>query len=181
MIDPTTLNISFKLAHDVVPVAYRLFLWNFRNVLPFCKNCLTKRIEETVMHCFWECPIIQLTKTWLQKAIKSLCDFDISCEIVRFGNIPRNISRPELALYFLSEFRYAVWISRCKVRLDNCQAHAGTIHKIFLSRINNRIICDKNRLSIQDFVTQWVISGLAKFNKRGNIVVTLSTIDNFHM
>ena len=181
MIDPTTLNISFKLAHDVVPVAYRLFLWNFRNVLPFCKNCLTKRIEETVMHCFWECPTIQLTKMWLQKAIKSLCDFDISCEIVRFGNIPRNISRPELALYFLSEFRYAVWTSRCKVRLDNCQAHAGTIHKIFLSRINNRIICDKNRLSTQDFVTQWVIPGLAKFNKRGNLVVTLSTIDNFHM
>ena len=181
IIDPTTLNISFKLAHDVVPVAYRLFLWNFRNVLPFCKNCLTKRIEETVIHCFWDCPIIQITKRWLQKAIKRLCDLNLTSEIVRFGNLPKNTSRSDLALYFLSEFRYAVWISRCKVRLDNSQPQAEMIHKVFLSRINNRIVCDKNRLNTDNFITQWVLPGLAKFNSRGNMVVTLSTIDNFHV
>ena len=173
IIDPTTLNISFKLAHDVVPVAYRLFLWNFRNLSPFCKNCFPKRIEETVTHCFWDCPTIQPTKMWLLKTIKSLCDFDLTIEIVRFGNFSNNSSRPDLALYFLSEFRYAVWILRCKVRLENSPPHAGAILKFFLSRINNRIICDKNRLNVENFTTQWVLPGLAKFNDRGNIVVTL--------
>lgn len=176
VIDPITLNISFKLAHDVVPVAYRLFLWNFRNILPFCKNCTHRRIEETVEHCFWECPTVQLTKLWLIKAITLLCDVNISIEILRFGNLPDTISRPDLAIYLLAEYRYAVWIARCRVRMDNSLPDARIIFKNFLSRINNRIIIDKNRLSLNDFTQQWVFPGLARFNSRGNLVVSLSSI-----
>lgn len=151
IIDPITLNISIKLAHDTVPVAYRLFLWNFRNILPFCKNCMQRRKEETVTHCFWECPTVQSAKLWLQKALKILCNFDVLVEIVRFGNLPNTIPRPDFTIILLTEYRYAVWISRCRVRIDNSTPHTEIVLKSLLSRINNRIIIDKYRLSLIDF------------------------------
>ena len=49
-LDPTTLNVCFKLAHDVLPVAYKLYLWNYP-VVRFCLMCHTQC--ETVEHLFY--------------------------------------------------------------------------------------------------------------------------------
>ena len=173
VIDTLTINTSFKLAHDIIPVAYKLYVWNFRNILPFCKNCSPRQIPETVTHCFWECPVIQPAKKWLERTLKSICDLNITSEIVRFGNLHDNISRQDLAIYLLTEFRYVVWISRCRVRLDNSKPAAEIVMKGLHARINNRIFVDKNRLSPSEFLEQWVLPGFAHFNNRGNLVITL--------
>ena len=178
VIDPFTLDISFKLAHDIVPVGYRLYLWNFRNVEPFCKNCLPLHVHETVMHTFWECPTVQPSKLLLIKVLESLCDINLTCEIVRFGNFSQNSSRKDLALLFLTEYRYAVWIARCRVRIDNTKPLAEIVLRNFLSRLNNRIIIDYNRLNDADFLKQYVLPGLARFNQRGHLVVLLSSFNN---
>ena len=178
IIDPVTINISFKLAHDIAPVAYRLYIWNFKNVIRYCKNCPPTYIDETVYHAFWECPTIQPAKTWLQKVLKSLCDITLTSDIVRFGNFSKNVSRKDLAMFFLTEYRYSVWISRCRVRIHNTKPSAEIVKNAFLSRVNNRIILDHTRLDRTKFNNQWILPGLARFNQRGNLLVLLSSIDN---
>ena len=172
-IDTFTINTSFKLVHDIIPVAYKLYTWNFRNILPFCRNCSPKQIHETVTHCFWECPVIQPARHWLERTLMSICDLNLSCEIVRFGNFSDSISRPDLAIYLLTEFRYAVWITRCRVRLDNVRPAAEAVLKFMHARINNRIIVDKSRLSPPEFMEQWVLPGFVHFNNKGHLVITL--------
>ena len=103
----------------------------------------------------------------------SKCDLSLSCEIVRFGNFSDVISRQDLAIYLLAEFRYAVWISRCKVRLDNAKPAAESVIKCMHARINNRIIVDKSRLGTYEFLEQWVLPGFAHFNTKGHLVINL--------
>ena len=97
----------------------------------------------------------------------------LSLEIVRFGNISDTISRQDLAIYLLAEFRHAVWISRCRVRIDNAKPAAETVIKSMHARIINRIIVDKSRLGPCEFMEQWVLPGFAHFNNKGHLVITL--------
>ena len=182
IVDSNVINVSFKIAHDIIPVNDRLHSWNIYKVQPFCKSCLPKRTREDTIHCFWDCPTIQLAKIWIQKAFRLICNITLTAEIVRFGDLPAHISRKDLAIYFLSEFRYAVWVSRCKYTMDNhFKPTQDTVLQMFISRVNNRIIIDKCRLSQSEFDKQWILPGLAGFNKRGNLVVRLSSVNSFRL
>ena len=178
IIDPLTLNTSFKLAHDVFPVAWRLRMWDFKHISPYCKNCRPRNLYETVTHTFWDCPTVHLAKLWLQKVFKSVCDIKLTNEIVRFGNVSKNTSNKDLAMFFLCEYRQAVWNFRCKVRMYNAEPLAETVEKMFLAKVNNRIIVDHSRLNCTAFNNLWVLPGLAGFNQRGNLITLLSSIKN---
>ena len=81
-------------------------------------------------------------------------------------------------MFFLTEYRYSVWIARCKVGMTNTKPSAEIVKNTFLSRVNNRIIVDNIRLERTQFINQWILPGLARFNQRGSLVVLLSSIDN---
>ena len=151
VIDPVVLNVSFKLAHDIIPVAYKLNSWNFFQVQPHCKNCLPKRINETITHCFWECKTILPAKCYVQKTLTSKCNIDLTSEIVRFTTIPNHTVNKDLAVLILTEYRYSVWNCRCKVQIENKNPLAKSVLELLLARLNNRLVLDFNRFNIIQF------------------------------
>ena len=167
------------MAHDIIPVAYKLNSWHFFRVQPYCKNCLPRLVNETVAHCFWECKTIFPAKRYVQKALKSKCDMNLTSDIIRFSNLPDDTVNKDLALLFITELRYSIWICRCRVRIDNTNPLSKLILEMLMSRLNNRLILDFHRLDLTKFTQFWILPGLARLNQRGKPVSLLSNVNNF--
>jgi hypothetical protein len=70
-IDPLTYTVSYKLAHNILPVAYHLYTYN----MPINKWCtFCKREVETIPHLFYYCPYIQMTKRFLVKWFREIAN-----------------------------------------------------------------------------------------------------------
>lgn len=165
--DPITTNVSFKLAHDVLPVAYRLYMYN----MPVCKMCsFCKHDIETVEHLFYFCPYVQMTKKFLARWFKTIDGRGISLECIRFSVFSHDalsIACKKILLVILSEYRFSIWLCRNKVRFDHKRMRSIDIAAHFLARIKIRLWTDFKRMTTDTFISYWTYDGLCSVTDNG--------------
>lgn len=167
VLDPGTITTSFKLAHDVLPVAYRLYLFGM-SVCKMCSFC--KKEVETVEHLFYFCSFVQKTKHFLALWFKTIGNMGISLECVRFSVFTHDalsIRNKNALLVLLSEYRFAIWLCRNKARFDNKKIDSIEIAAHFLARIKIRLWTDFQRMSNFNFTSQWVHDTLCEVSETG--------------
>ena len=171
VIDPVALNIGFKLAHDVVPVAYTLYLRNITGN-KYCSLC---KVEcETVEHLFYYCPFVLPARKLLSKWFNDIANLQLSLECIRFSVLPRTDSAKlfrKFLLFLLSEFRYVVWNMRNKARFDNKNITSNHILASFITRVKIRLYLDYIRLPVLHFEGQWCHTGFCSIDNNMQLVV----------
>ena len=159
-VDPSLKNVTFKLMHDVLPVAYQLSLYFTTPVDPFCFWC---RIEhETVEHLFYYCPLVKPTRQYLDLWVREITGISLNLELVRFSFYKDLISKTarEALLILLGEYRAVVWNYRNRVRIDNVNPNYLVMQKMFLNKIKLRIRCDFYRLNVFSFSELWCFDSI---------------------
>ena len=169
-LDPLTLNVCFKLCHDVLPVAYRLFLWNYP-VAKYCSFCRTEC--ETEDHLFYSCSYVYAIKNTVSTLIEKVSNLTLTTQVIRFGPLSKNVQFRSTALILLSEYRYAIWTCRNRARFDKKQVLPMEISQYFCARLSNRIHVDQRRLPPDRFTHLWVSPGLCQVGQRGRITLTI--------
>ena len=170
-LDPTTLNVCFKLAHDVLPVAYKLYLWNYP-VVRFCLMCHTQC--ETVEHLFYFCPFVRPARDLMFSWVHKVSSMVPTMETIRFGPLGADTTCRTTTLVLLAEYRYAVWVCRNKVRFDKKRPVSQEITRYLMARLVNRIHVDRRRLPPDKFANLWTLPGLCKVNLKGQTVTMLT-------
>jgi hypothetical protein len=170
-LDPTTVDVSYKLAHNVLAVAYRLYQLNYPSVVKFCLMCNAGKVPtgpcETVEHLFFHCSFVETARNLLARWLSKVSSLTLTPEIVRFGPTCRDITNRSTVLVLLAEYRYAIWICRNKVRFDKKQPCASDFTRYFITRVHNRIHVDLFRLPQVAFTDFWVLPGLVQISPRG--------------
>ena len=168
-LDPLTLTINYKLAHDVVPVAYTLYL---RNITPhkLCSFC--NKECETVEHLFYFCPFIKESRQYLSIWFKEIAGFDVSPTSVRFSIFSQNVQLKciQKMLFLLSEFRYSVWFQRNKARFDQKHVTSQQITGLFLYRIKSRVFVEYARLSRLEFEGLFCYNNFCQIGNNAELV-----------
>ena len=153
-LDPTTVNVTFKLAHGILPVAYRLhsFGINIDKMCTFCKNEF-----ETVDHLFFFCRHIQDCKKILASWFFNVSNCGISKFAVLFSSFSNQFEKNVLntIMILLSEYRHCIWTMRNKMRFERKHYNAKDIAIYFFNRIKCRILVDMKRLGIVAFRKLW--------------------------
>ena len=171
-IDPATVNVSFKLSHDVLPVAYKLYLWNYPRVVKFCLMCNSGECE-TTEHLFFHCSYVEEARDLLGNWLYKTSDIGLTSELIRFGPGDNNIPSRATALILLSEYRYAIWVCRNRVRFDKKRALAADFTGQLVARVTRRLHADHARLSATKFAELWVFPGMCHFTDQGRLEPTL--------
>ena len=161
LLDPTSINITFKLIHDIIPVADRLYLYYGNNINPFCLNCT--HLRETTHHLFLHCPLNQPAKQWLTDVCYTALNHNITYTDITLG--PQQTQNPfsRQIMHFIAEYRYAVWLARNRWRYEHKpQGQLDSLY-IFKNRIQLRLQTDYIRLKQMIFERQWVEPKLAEY------------------
>ena len=141
--DPLTLNVCFKLCHDVLPVAYRFFLWNY----PVVKHCSFCRTEcETVDHLFYGCSYVYAIKNTVPTLIEKVSNLTLTTQVKSSGPLSENAQFRSTALILLFEYRYTIWTCRNRARFDKKWVLPMEISHYFCARLSNRIHVDQRCL-----------------------------------
>ena len=166
-IDPLIVNVSYKLAHGVLPVADRLNSFGI-NIDKLCTFC--KKENETMPHLFVYCTHIQWCKKYIASWIFDVCKLGISKNLILFTSSQKDIARHNLktVLILLSEYRFCIWTSRNKMRYDKKHQTPLDIASLFMRRIKSRILIDFHRLQIVTFQNIWLHDTLCSI-KNGEI------------
>ena len=154
-IDPLCLNVTFKMAHKVLPVAERLNNFGI-NINKFCSLC--KHTNESIEHLFFYCIHVQWSKRFLVSWLHDICECGISTNTIIFSIFDKDMNKIALktALIILSEYRLSIWQIRNKIRFEKNNLGAQDIVSFFLNRMKYRIIVDFHRLSLLEFQNMWM-------------------------
>ena len=154
ILDPVVLDVSFKICHDVLPVAYRLHCFQM-SVAKECSFC--GRDIETIEHLFYYCPFVQQSKMFLADWFREILEQGMSLEAIRFSVFRGRVRKEErdVMLMLLSEYRYAVWMCRNRCRFDNKVSRVKDVTVAFLARIRVRLMVEFARMSEVAFVVKW--------------------------
>ena len=162
-IDPAVRNTMFRLCHDVIYVNFYLY----QKHITQDKNCpLCERIE-TVAHLFLECPVFLPLNKVILHILRQVSNNKIkfSEKTFRFFELPtlEKITK-HLALIILSESRQIIWYFRNLAKHENKKVSSSQIISKFFKKIKLRILIDKKRLEVTDFIELWCVSGFCTFN-----------------
>ena len=162
-IDPLCINVTFKLAHYVLPVADRLYNFGIQ-IDRLCTFC--KRENETMEHLFLYCTHVQWSKKFLASWIKNVCNCGINADMMIFSYFDKKISKYNLktALIILSEYRNCIWMIRNKMRYDRKIHTPFDIASLFIKRIKYRMYIDFNRLDYLSFQNLWLHDTLCEID-----------------
>ena len=163
VLDPVVVDVSFKLCHDVLPVAYRLHCFQ----MSVCKECsFCQKEVESVEHLFYYCTFVQQCKMFLSDWFREILEQGMSLEAIRFsvfrGRVRKDVK--DVMLMLLSEYRYAVWMCRNKCRFDNKVLRPKDVTVAFLARVRLRLMLEFARLSEVAFVVKWGFDSLCTVN-----------------
>ena len=160
-IDPFCLNVTFKLAHYVLPVADRLYNFGIR-IDRLCSLC--KHENETIEHLFLYCTHVQWSKKFLVSWLHDICQIGLSVKTVILSCFDKKISRNHLQtiLIILSEYRYCIWTARNRIRYEKKRISPFDLASMFINRIQYRILIDFQRLEECKFEMIWTHDTLCK-------------------
>ena len=153
-IDPLAINVTFKMCHNVLPVAYRLHRFGIR-IDKMCTFC--KRDIETVEHLFYFCSFIQDIKKTLSKFFSKIGGIGFSLDAVRFSIFDKKVTKYHLNtfLIILSEYRHAIWTMCNKIRFEKNNLTKENVLNFFRNKIQCRIQIDFQRLDCYEFHMLW--------------------------
>ena len=153
-LDPATINVTFKLAHGILPVAYRLHSFGI-NIDKMCTFC--KKEIETVDHLFLYCKHIQDCKKILASWFYNVSNYGISKFAILFSFFSKDFEKNVLStiMILLSEYRHCIWTMRNKMRFDRKNVASKDIAIYFFNKIKCRISVDMKRLGIVAFQKFW--------------------------
>jgi hypothetical protein len=154
VIDPCVLNVSYKLAHNVLPVAYVLDKYGM-TVCKYCSFC--KKECETVEHLFFYCPFVQTCKYLIDNIFSDVDAGKFCLDHVKFSAFSSSVfgKSKDTLLVCLSEYRYSIWFCRNLVRFDKKRLTQDDVYRFFLSRLRNRILVDFHRMPRFNFLVLW--------------------------
>ena len=69
-----------------------------------------------------------------------------------------------MALIILSESRQIIWYFRNLAKHENKKVSSSEIISNFFKKIKSRILIDKKRLEVTDFIELWCVSVFCTFN-----------------
>ena len=174
VIDFVALNVSYKLAHDALPVAAKLAAKGFR-VSRHCQHCKTE--PETVRHLLFSCPLVLPARRWLQSLLKQVCDVDsVTPDELRFGLMRGPVTHRHIALFLLAEYRYCTWIVRNELRFTpNKTVTDRNVKASLEARVRCRLLVEHARQTPAEFTRLWVLPGLCKISDMGQVTTLLPT------
>lgn len=126
---------------------------------------------ETTEHLFYDCSFVEPARQLLAEWLDAACDLTLSFKVIRFGPLNENVSMDvrNTALVLLSEYRYAIWICRNRVRFDKKVPAVAEFLNFFRSRVVTRIHVDHRRLPLDRFMQMWVSPGMCHFGAGGKL------------
>ena len=96
--------------------------------------------------------------SWVHK----VSNMDPTVETIRFGPLGADTRCRTTTLVFLSEYRYAVWVCRTKVRFVKRQPVSKEITHYLMARLVNRIHVDRRSQPSDRFAYLWTLPGLCR-------------------
>ena len=153
-IDPLALDVTFKMCHNVLPVAYRLHRFGI-NIDKMCSFC--KKDIETVDHLFFYCIKVQKCKRILASCFLDIGEIGISPNTVMFSVFEKIFPSHILntLIVILSEYRSTIWKCRNKTRYDKNTHHEMDLANCFINKLKFRITVDFHRFCLYDFSLLW--------------------------
>ena len=167
-IDPVTFTVSYKLAHDVLSVAYKLCALEMK-IDRRCSFC--KKDAETISHLSYYCTHIHMSKHFLTKCFKTIAGTGFHQDSIRFSLLNSSIDplKTNTLLILLSEYRYSIWIHCNLARFDQKHVQPIQILAHLLARIKLRITLDYSRVLPHVFTTRPMWSDFCTANEEGLI------------
>lgn len=175
-IDPSVRNIMYRLSHDIVYVNYFLF----HKHISKDKTCPLCDKPETVNHLFLECsvfvPLNRIVLYLLRKCVNNKILF--SERVFRYFELPHlGKIEKQLALILLSESRYIIWSCRNLKKYENESVCSFQVISKFFNKIKFRILADRKRLSVTDFLELWDVNGFCNLDLIKNQIIFKSYLD----
>ena len=166
----------YRLSHDIVYVNYFLFNKHISKdkTGPLCGK------PETVNHLFLECsvfvPLNRIVLYLLRKCANNKIRF--SERVFRYFELPPlGKIEKQIALILLSESRYVIWTCRNLKKYDNKSVCSFQVISKFLNKIKFRILADRKRLSVADFLEFWVVNGFCNLDLIKNQIIFKPYLD----
>jgi len=165
MLSPAQKNLTWQILHNIVPVQLLLNRFKISNTKA-CPHC--GRIE-TVIHAFYQCPIVQ--PLWNKIVVEfgllglifpnALLDQAgaIDMKIAVFNLFPKdsvNQEKGKLFLLFVSQLRNDIWYNRCAKLKEKKSTDTETIFFEFKGSIKSRLRLDHYRMKENKFTQTWV-------------------------
>ena len=156
MIEPYQKDLSFRVAHQVLPTNTYLFSKNISKT----KSCHFCTGEETLQHLFLDWPMVKPFINYAELLITAHTNIPtiLTFSNFIFHNLPKisdlYLDRP--VHYILSEIKYTIWHIRNKVKHDQYTATTDTLTYHFVNTIIKRIKLDFSRYNTQHFTNIWL-------------------------
>ena len=162
IVSPRARDLSWRLAHDILPNAAKLF--RFKAVAsPKCAFCLQ---PETASHLFYFCPFASELWRRLARLVGRAFgpNFVMSQTDVVQSRIPATLQgQGHRSLYMIltTELKEVLWQARCRAVKEQEIFDANKIWHLFLNRAGGRCRLDFKRLKRQLFVDIWCGANVA--------------------
>ena len=136
MIEPYQKDLSFRIAHQVLPTNTYLFSKNISKT----KSCHFCTGEETLQHLFLDCPMVKPFINYVELLLTAHTNIPtiLTFSNLIFHNLPK-ISEPHLdrlVHYILTEIKYTIWNIRNKVKKEHITATTDTLTYNFVNNID---------------------------------------------
>ena len=156
MIEPFRKDLSYRVAHHVLPTNSYLFNKNISRT----KSCYFCTGEETLQHLFLYCPLVKPFINYVELLLTSHTNSPIilSFPDLIFHNFHK-FSDPHLnrlVHFILTEIKYTIWHTRNKVKKEHITATTDTLTYHFINNIIKKIKCDFYKYNIQHFTKLWL-------------------------
>lgn len=166
-LDRPVIDLSWKIAHGVLPVGARLSGWG----MAVDPSCFCGCPSETLEHLFFHCSLAENLLAWVQGLLFSTLPSFPGLEVrhVLFGFSPdeRRVV-PKVFSYLLGLVKHRVWISRNDFRFRDIQPSFQDSLAIIQSRLKFNLSIFEKRFKSETrqryFTRQWLLNGrLARF------------------
>ena len=157
LIDPFSRDLSWRIAHEIVPVQHVLYQRKITSNLkcPFCSEV------ESITHLFHMCILVRPLYDLVFARI-SMC---FGHTVLPNNDIIFNFTYPSSDEYehniiaiLLSEVKYTIWVLRNRTKFENAKVTSQSIISYFFNRLRLRIHADFKRLHIPVFINLWAFT-----------------------
>ena len=159
-VDPFARDVSWKIAHEIIPVQQLLCKYKISKV-PECSFCNFPL--ESIEHLFYSCPIVSPVYEFITDYLSAAADvlrirILPSLALMLYHIIPVQVDKysESVILYLLTECKFAIWMCRNLKKFESRRINSNYIILFILNRLKLRIRADFKRMSHETFSNYWL-------------------------
>ena len=159
-LDPFARDVSWKIAHEIIPVQQLLCKYKISKV-PECSLCNFPL--ESIEHLFYSCPMVTPVYEFITDYLSAAADvlrirILPSVALMLYHIIPVQVDKyaESLILYLLTECKFAIWMCRNLKKFESRRINSNYIILFILNRIKLRIQADFKRMNRETFSNYWL-------------------------